>query len=89
MSVMMWDKNKALQTIMKKRKAGGGEIVAGPAPMNEEVVKDEEGNLDGLHLASQDIMAAFHEKSAEKLNSALKNYLDLYSNQEEESEEEE
>lgn len=77
--MLMWDKKKSLETIMQRRKPGGGEIIAGPAPMKHEVVKHEDGNIDGRHLAAQDMLAAFHEKSAERLMGAMANFMDLHS----------
>lgn len=71
---------RAIMTIMAKRKPGGGERIAGPAPMKEEVVKSEDGEIDGRHLAAQDIMAAMHEKSPEKLMNALSAFHDLHVN---------
>ena len=57
-------------TIMKKRSADGKHTV-GPAPMKQEIVKDEDGEIDGRHVAMQDFLAATHEKSPEKMMQAL------------------
>lgn len=86
---MMWDHKKAVQTIMQRRKAGGGEIIAGPAPMKPEVVKDEDGEMEPRHVAAQDIMAAMHEKSPERLMGALSNFVDIHMNRKDEPEPEE
>lgn len=83
--MMMFDRKKSLQTIMQKRMAGGGEVVAGPTPMNEERSREEDGSPDLLHLASQNVMDAFHSKSAEKLKSSLSNFLDLHMSQKDSS----
>lgn len=73
---MFWDEKKNITTIMSKRKPDGEKISA--APMKVEVVKDEDGKVDGRHEAAQDILAAIHEKSADKLNQALQNHYDLH-----------
>lgn len=75
---MLWDKKKAMQTMIAKRKPGGGAMEVGPAPMKNEIVKDVEGEIDGRHMAAQDMMAAFHEKSSEKLMQSLSNFMDLH-----------
>ena len=77
--MMMWDKKRQIETIMQRRKAGGGEVIAGPAPMKHEKVKDENGAIDPRHLAAQDMLAALHEKSPEKLMHAMGNFLELHS----------
>ena len=76
---MMFDKKRAMQTIMQKRGAKGGALEMKPTPMKPEIVKDEDGLPDGKHLAAQDMIAAFHEKSADKLMQALGNFMDLHS----------
>lgn len=75
---MLWDKKKAMGTLIAKRKENGGPREVGPAPMQNEIVKDQDGELDGRHMASQDMLAAFHEKSADKLMQALSNFMDLH-----------
>lgn len=79
MSMMMVDDKKALMTILRKRKEAGAPVSA--APMKQESVKDEDGVPDGRLAAAQDALAAFHEKSAEKLMGALGNFYDLHSMQ--------
>lgn len=76
---MMFDKKQAMQTIMRKRKEGGGPIEAGPVPMKPQHMKDEEGMPDAKHSAAQDMIGAFHEKDAGKLMEALGNFMDLHS----------
>lgn len=63
-------------TIMAKRKPDGEKL--SESPMKPEVVKDEDGQVDGRHVAAQDIMSAIHEKSPEKLMNALANFHDLH-----------
>lgn len=77
--MFMWDKKKSLETLMSKRKPSGGESIAGPTPMLEEHVSDENGEPDMKHLAAQNMMDAFHSKSAHKLRQAMDDYLDIHS----------
>ena len=74
--MMIWDKKKALTTIMAKRDPKSGERTA--APMQEQVSKDEDGEVDGRHAAAQDILAAMHEKNPQKLMESLANFHDLH-----------
>jgi hypothetical protein len=71
------DHKKATTNIMAKRDAKG-ERTMEPTPMKAEVVKDEDGMMDGKHLAAQDVMAAHHSGSAEQLSQALSNFVDLH-----------
>jgi len=71
------DHKKAVGTIMSKR-GPKGEVTMDKTPMKPEIVKDEEGEMDGKHLAAQDIMAAHHSGSADKLKHALGNFVDLH-----------
>lgn len=49
------------------------------APMaNEAPARDASGDIDGRHVAAQDIIAAIHEKSANKLMEALANFHDMH-----------
>lgn len=75
--MIIHDEKKALMTIMRRR-GKKGEVLAGPAPMKTESVKDEDGEVDGRHAAAEDAIAAFHEKSPEKLMQALANFHDLH-----------
>lgn len=64
-------------TIMGKRHPKSGEMTA--APMAPELhSKDEAGEIDGRHAAAQDVLAAMHEKSPQKLMEALANFHDLH-----------
>lgn len=69
------DQKKAMMTIMAKR-SPNGEVDS--APMQPETSKDEEGEIDGRHAAAQDMLAAMHEKSAQKLMEAMANFHDLH-----------
>jgi len=78
MSMAMWDKKKMMQTIMKRRRDGKGEVIAEMAPIKPEVMKDEGGMIDKCHVAAQDMLAAIHEKSPEALMRAMVNFMDIY-----------
>lgn len=69
-----------MATIMSGRKSASGEDL-GSAPMKPEIVKLEDGSMDGRHAASQDMMAAIHEKSPEKLMRAMANFYDIHTGQ--------
>ena len=73
------DKKKIATTIIGKRNPATGDRTAGPMPMMAESTKDEQGEIDPLHLAAEDILAAHHEKSSFKLVEALGNFLNLHS----------
>lgn len=73
------DDKKRVATIISRRKSAKGENL-GAAPMVQEVVKHEDGSIDGLHVASQDLLAAIHEKSPEKLMKALMNWQEIHAN---------
>jgi hypothetical protein len=71
------EKKNQISTIISKRTPKGDKV--SEAPMKNEVVKHEDGQVDGRHVAAQDIIAALHEKSPEKLMHALANFHDLHS----------
>jgi hypothetical protein len=71
------DHKKALTTMMRKRSEKGDPLTM-PTPLKPEVAKSEDGELDGRHIAAQDIIAAHHEGSAAKLTEALSNFIDLH-----------
>lgn len=73
----MWDKKKMQEMIIQRRKSSGGEIAG--APMKNEIVKDEEGDIDGRHLAAEDMISAFHEKSPERLMKSMMDFIDIHS----------
>lgn len=77
--MLMQDEKKAAMTIIRKRAEAGAPAMA--APMKQENVSDEDGMPDGRHAAAQDMIAAFHEKSAEKLMQAMGNFHDLHAMQ--------
>jgi hypothetical protein len=71
------DMHKARMTVMKRR-SPQGEDLAGPAPMQSEKVMSEDGEIDGRHVAAEDMMAAMGEKSPARLMEAMKNFIDLH-----------
>lgn len=80
--MMFDDDNKKIATaILSKRKPDGDRI--SQSPMKSEVIKDEDGVPDGRHLAAQDMIAAFHEKSAERLNQALQSWSAIHNSKSE------
>lgn len=75
--MFMWDSKKHLQTMIQKRGEKGGEVLSS-APLNPEIVKDEDGEINPHHIAAQDVLSAIHEKSAEKYMHAMGNFIDLH-----------
>ena len=71
------DHKKALMTIMAKRNPKGVRTMS-PTPMKAEVTKSEGKVIDGRHLAAQEMIAAHHEKSPEKLSQAMQNFMDIH-----------
>ncbi len=69
---------KRISTIMASRRSAKGEPL-GRAEMKPEIVKTEDGELDGRHLAAQEIMMALQGKSPESLMKALGNFQELHS----------
>lgn len=69
---------RRVATIMARRKSSKGENL-GAAPLKPEIVKTEDGELDGRHLAAQEAMMAIHEKSPEKFMKSMANFMDLHS----------
>jgi hypothetical protein len=74
--MIIFDKKKAMQTIMSKRHPKDGSVSS--APMATEAAQDEDGMPDGRHAAAQDILSAMHEKSPQKLMEAMANFYDLH-----------
>lgn len=71
------DHRKALTQIMAKRNHKGEQTMS-PTPMKPEIVKSEGGEIDGRHLAAQEMIAAHHEKSPQKLMEAMMNFMDMH-----------
>lgn len=74
----MFDKKRQATTVVAKRDPATGDRTMSPTPMVPEEVTTEEGELDGRHLAAQDMIAAIKEGSAEKLNAAMQAHHDLH-----------
>jgi hypothetical protein len=77
MSAMLWDKKKVLSSLIAKRKPDGERSME-PTPMQIQEVKDEDGELDGRHVASQEALHAIHTKDPMKFMEAMKNFIDLH-----------
>lgn len=78
---MFFDDHRKIATVMVGRKSGKGERISTPSEMMpESVVKNEEGEIDGRHVAAQDAMSAIHEKSPHKFMQAMMNFIDLHQN---------
>ena len=75
--MFIWDKKKALTTIMSRHSPDGTKTME-PTPMKMEVVKDADGEVDGRHLAAQGALAAINEKSPERFMESMKNFMDLH-----------
>lgn len=80
---MLFDKKKAAGLILQKMNQGGMVEVANEA--------DVEEGTNPLHMASEDMIAAIHNKSPIDFHKALSSYLDLHpqDDQPEEADEEE
>lgn len=76
--MIMSDDKKRMATIMASRKSASGEKL-GAAQMKPEIVKHEDGTIDGRHVAMQDFLAGLSEKSPEKMMNAMANFNDLHS----------
>lgn len=77
----MWDKKQQMQTIMKRRRNAEGGLISSGSPVKPEIVKDADGEFNQLHVAAEEMLSAFQEKSAEALMRALVNFIDMYENQ--------
>lgn len=75
--MIFFDEKKKMQTIMSRRRKEGGEY-SQAHEMKPEIVKTEDGEIDGRHVAMQDFMAAHAEKSPQKAMQALGNFIDLH-----------
>ena len=73
------DYKKNAMTIIGKRKPSG-ERTMNPTPMKLEETKGEDGLSDPRHAAAQEILAAHHEGSPEKISQALANFIDIHMN---------
>ena len=71
------DHKHAITTMMAKRNAKG-EVTVTPTAMKAEIAKSPDGEINGLHAAAQDIIAAHHEKSPHKLMEAMSNFINIH-----------
>lgn len=74
---MLTDIQKAREIMMAKR-TPKGERLSGPVAMKTEKAVTEEGDVDGRHVAAEDLVSALSEKSPQRVNEALKNFMDLH-----------
>lgn len=72
------DAKKTAMTIIGRRKANGARV-SEPTAMKSEVVKTEDGEVDGRHVAAQDMFAAHSEGSPQKFMDALASFIDIHS----------
>lgn len=79
MANMMWDPKKAMQTIIARRR-GGEDMPTSHVAMKNEISKHESGEMDGRHMAAQEMIHAFEMKSPEKMKEAMGNFMDLHMN---------
>jgi hypothetical protein len=76
--MMMWDKKRAMETIMRRRKASGEHPPAPATEMKNEDMMADGGEIDGRHEAAKDILHAHNVKSPEMLMHALINFMDIH-----------
>ena len=75
---MFFDDHKKAVTTMMAKRSGKGDVTMHPTPMKPEKSMSEGGEVSGLHAAAQDIMAAHHEQSPQKLMEALSNFMNIH-----------
>lgn len=75
---MIYDVSKLAEKVIAKR-TPKGETLSGPVAMKNESSRLENGEVDGQHVASEDLVAAINEKSPQRVREALKNFMDLHS----------
>lgn len=75
--MFMFDKKRDMSSIMARRKKGDDEM--GPMEMKNESVKEDNGDMDGRHLAAQDALMAIKNGSASEFMDAMMSFHDLHS----------
>ena len=75
---MFFDEHKKSATIIAGRRNAQGDRTMEPTPMKAENARSEVGQVDGRHLAAQEMLAAIHEGSALKLMDAIGNFMDIH-----------
>jgi hypothetical protein len=78
---MFFDDAKKIATVMRGKRSAKGERELDPSPMKPEVVKNDDGEVDGRHVAMQDFMSAHSEGSPAKMAMALANFIDMHNAQ--------
>jgi len=78
---MFFDDHKKKITSILSRRNEKGEQIMGPVEVKPEMSHTEGGEIDGRHVAAQDLIAAFDERSPQKLMEALANFMDIHSSQ--------
>ncbi len=76
---MFFDDHKKAMTIIRGKRDAKGNRTAEPTAMLPEVVKTEEGEVDGRHTAMQDFLAAHQEGSAQRMSEAMSNFMAIHS----------
>ena len=77
--MIIFDKKKAIQTLMAKRNPKTGEHMS--AEMKPQHVSHESGEPDGRHAAMQDFLMGVHEKDPHKMMESMANFHDLHAAQ--------
>ena len=73
---MFFDENKKIASVIVGKRNSAGKRTE--TPMKNEESKTEEGDIDPMHLAAEDIIAAHHDKSPQALMQALANFIELH-----------
>ncbi len=73
---MFFDDNKRIATVIVGKRNSKGKRTE--TPMANEESKTEDGEIDPMHLAAEDIISAHHEKSPQQLMEALANFIELH-----------
>lgn len=76
--MLPFDKEKVISTIMTRRKDANSKTLSPAAPIKPEHTMNEGGEVDGMHAAAGDMIAAMHSKSAEHMKQAMQNFLDCH-----------
>jgi len=84
---MFFDEHKKALTTMIGKRNSKGEKTQDPIAMKPEATKNEDGSMDGRHVASEDMIAAMHERSPHKLMDAMKNFIDIHMSKSDSTEE--
>lgn len=82
---MFFDDHKKASTIIRGKRSAKGVRESDPTPMKPEIVKNEDGSMDGKHVAMQDFLSAHQEGSPLKMSQALENWHDIHANKPEPS----